>query len=105
MFHALAGTNGGIYIFCTGNSPFTYAWSSGAVSQDLVVWRQVLIPLLLQITQTVRLLFQNDYSTNCYCCNTYPTNATCGQNNGSITTSVSGYSNLYLSMEYGCYYY
>ncbi|MCO5288692.1 MAG: SprB repeat-containing protein [Bacteroidetes bacterium] len=30
------GNNGGIYISVTGNSPFTYAWSNGAVSQDLV---------------------------------------------------------------------
>src|SRR5690606_14203365 len=30
------GTNGGIYISVTGNSPFSSAWSSGAVRQDLV---------------------------------------------------------------------
>ncbi|MEZ5067587.1 MAG: SprB repeat-containing protein [Bacteroidia bacterium] len=36
MFHCFGGNNGGIYISVTGNGPFTYAWSSGAVSQDLV---------------------------------------------------------------------
>ncbi|MCO5288691.1 MAG: SprB repeat-containing protein [Bacteroidetes bacterium] len=85
------GNNGGIYISVTGNSPFTYAWSSGAVSQDLVnvvagtytvtvtdnsncqavVSRTITQPTVIAATLTA-------------------TNATCGQNNGSITTSVSG---------------
>src|SRR5690606_19054299 len=85
------GTNGGIYISVTGNSPFTYAWSSGAVSKDLVnvaagtytvtvtdnsncqavVSRTITQPTVIAATLTA-------------------TNATCGQNNGSITTSVSG---------------
>ncbi|HNR49280.1 MAG TPA: gliding motility-associated C-terminal domain-containing protein, partial [Bacteroidia bacterium] len=85
------GNNGGIYISVTGNSPFTYAWSNGAVSQDLVnvvagtytvtvtdnsncqavVSRTITQPTVIAATLTA-------------------TNATCGQNNGSITTSVSG---------------
>ncbi|MEZ5067591.1 MAG: hypothetical protein R2847_03515 [Bacteroidia bacterium] len=35
MFHALAETMVAL-LFCYGNSPFTYAWSNGAVSQSLV---------------------------------------------------------------------
>jgi len=85
------GNNGGIYISVTGNSPFTYAWSSGAVSQDLVN--------VVAGTYTVTVSDNSNCHTIVSRTITQPTviaatltatNATCGQNNGSITTSVSG---------------
>ncbi|MCE7956142.1 MAG: hypothetical protein DYH00_10845, partial [Bacteroidetes bacterium CHB6] len=85
------GNNGAIYISVTGNSPFTYAWSSGAVSQDLVN--------VVAGTYTVTVSDNSNCHTIVSRTITQPTviaatltatNATCGQNNGSITTSVSG---------------
>ncbi|MEZ5067595.1 MAG: SprB repeat-containing protein [Bacteroidia bacterium] len=90
MFHALAETMVA-FIFLLRNSPFTYAWSSSAVSQDLVnVCGGSTYALQLPITQTVRLLFQERLLNQQLLLQLTPVSATCGQNNGSITTSVSG---------------
>ncbi len=86
------GTDGSVYISVTGNNgPVSYAWSNGSISEDLL--NVIAGNYTLTITDSlgcVATISQSITEPTDITATLTPTSATCGQNNGSITTSVSG---------------
>ncbi|MCB8929721.1 MAG: gliding motility-associated C-terminal domain-containing protein [Bacteroidia bacterium] len=86
------GTDGAVYISVSGNNgPVSYAWSNGSISEDLL--NVVVGNYTLTITDSLGCIATTSQAITQptdIAATLTPVSATCGQNNGSITTSVSG---------------
>ncbi|MEZ5067594.1 MAG: hypothetical protein R2847_03530 [Bacteroidia bacterium] len=78
------------HLYFCGNSPFTYAWSNSAVSQDLVNVVAGTYTVTVTDNSNCQAVSRTITQPTVIAATLTATNATCGQNNGSITTSVSG---------------
>ncbi|KXK44924.1 MAG: adhesin AidA-related protein [Bacteroidetes bacterium OLB10] len=92
------GTDGAVYISVSGNNgPVSYAWSNGSISEDLL--NVVVGNYTLTITDSLGCIATTSQAITqptVIAATLTPVSATCGQNNGSITTSVSGGLHLHI---------
>ena len=83
--------NGGIDITVTPNGTYTYLWSNGAITEDLVNIAAGSYTVVVTDASTCSssATFVVGDNTNSPQLTITPTNASCGQNNGSIDLEVS----------------